>query len=143
MKVWQWLGYLGLLPFVVCLWLFNTPIEGVRGSLLFDPKQTFIFYSVIILSFIAGTLWRKDNIKGESGPQIFSNLFCLYAFSCLFFPLFFALIFLPLGYFSLFLTEYILFNNKGNGYTKPYFTMRLRLTTLVILLHGCALTLWF
>ena len=143
MKTWQWLGYLGLLPFIFCLWLFHMPIEGISNNLLFDPKQTFSFYSAIILSFIAGTLWRKDRVKIQSGAQILSNIFCLYAFVCLLFPLFYTLIFLPLGYFSLLLTEYILFNNKGDGYTKPYFTMRLRLTTLVILLHGFALILWF
>jgi hypothetical protein len=143
MKTWQWLGYLGILPFVFCLWLFNMPVEGMADNLLFDPKQTFIFYSAIILSFIAGTLWRKDRVKGESAGQILSNIFCLYAFLCLLIPLFYALIFLPLGYFSLLLTEYILCNNKEDGYTKPYFTMRLRLTTLVIIFHGFALTLWF
>jgi hypothetical protein len=143
MKTWQWLGYLGLLPFVFCLLLFSMPIEGMTGNLPFDPKKTFIFYSAIILSFIAGTLWKKDRVEGILSGQILSNLFCLYAFLCLLIPLFYALILLPFGYFSLFLTEYILCNNKGNGYTKPYFTMRLLLTICVSLLHGFALILWF
>jgi hypothetical protein len=143
MKIWQWLGYLGLIPFVACLWLFKISIDGTSNDLLFDPQQAFLFYSSIILSFLAGALWRKDTLNQHITMQIFSNFLCLYAFFCLFIPMFFALIFLPIGYLSLLLVEYILCNNKEHGYTQSYFTMRLILSVLVISLHATALMSWF
>jgi len=143
MKIWQWLSYLGLIPFVACLWLFNISINGTSNDLLFDPQQAFLFYSSIILSFLAGALWRKDTLNQHITMQIFSNFLCLYAFFCLFIPTFFALIFLPIGYLSLFLVEYILCKNKEHGYTQSYFAMRLVLSVLVILLHATALMSWF
>ena len=73
MKTWQWLGYLGLIPFVACLWLFNAPIDSALNQTLFNPQQAFIFYSAIILSFLAGALWRKDTLSQDTKMQIFSN----------------------------------------------------------------------
>ena len=143
MQTWQWLGYLGLIPFVACLWLFNTPIDSLSNDILFNPQQAFIFYSSILLSFLAGTLWRKDNLTQQTKMQIFSNFLFLYAFICLFIPTFYALIFLPIGYLGLFLVEHRLCNNKEHGYTHSYFTMRLILTVLVISLHVIALMSWF
>ena len=143
MKTWQWLGYLGLIPFVACLWLFNASIDSALNQTLFNPQQAFIFYSAIILSFLAGALWRKDTLSQDTKMQIFSNLLCLYAFVCLFIPTFYALIFLPIGYLSLFLVEHRFCNNKEHGYTHSYFTMRLILSVLVILLHVIALVSWF
>lgn len=143
MKIWQWLGYLGLIPFAACLWLYQISIDSAANNLLFNPQQAFIFYSAIILSFLAGTLWRKDTLNLHIATQIISNLLCLYAFVCLFIPIFYALIFLPLGYFSLLLAEYMLCNNKETAYTKSYFSMRLRLTVSVIFLHSMAIMFWF
>jgi len=156
MKTWQWLGYLGLIPFLACLWLFEMSFDGSANNLLFNPQQGFVFYSAIILSFLAGVLWRKESgsflagvlWRKESGSehskaQIISNIFCLYAYLCLFLPGFYALIFLPFGYLSLFLAEYLLCNNKQDAFTNPYFIMRFRLTLLVSVLHGIALISWF
>ena len=100
MKTWHWLGYLGLIPFVACLWLTAFPLENFPVN----PQQGFLFYSATILSFISGTLWQKDktihyaNQKSPnqalealeehhwpwSSKQIISNIFCLLAFVCLF-----------------------------------------------------------
>ncbi|MFT6141496.1 MAG: hypothetical protein ACJAYB_003563 [Psychromonas sp.] len=143
MKTWQWLGYLGIIPFVACLWLFEIYTDGAAHNLPFNPQQAFIFYSVIILSFLAGTLWRKDTLTPHIATQIISNFLCLYAFFCLFIPIFYASIFLPIGYFSLFFVEYFLCNNQEDAYTTSYYSMRLRLTVLVIFFHATALMLWF
>jgi len=143
MKTWQWLGYLGLFPFLACLWLFEMSFDGSANNLLFNPQQGFVFYSAIILSFLAGVLWRKEPGGEHSKAQIISNIFCLYAYLCLFLPSFYALIFLPFGYLSLFLAEYLLYNNKQDVFTNPYFIMRFRLTLLVSLLHGIAVISWF
>jgi hypothetical protein len=143
MKIWQWLGYLGLIPFAACLWLFEISIDSAANNLYFNPQQAFIFYSAIILSFLAGALWRKDTLTPHILTQIISNFLCLYAFTCLFMPIFYALIFLPLGYFSLFFVEYFLCNNKEDAYTTSYYSMRLRLTVLVIFFHATALISWY
>lgn len=143
MKTWQWLGYLGLIPFLACLWLFEISFDSSERYLLFNPQQGFVFYSAIILSFLAGVLWRKESGDAHSTAQIISNIFCLYAYFCLFLPGFYALIFLPFGYLSLFLAEYLLCNNKQDALISPYFIMRFRLTLLVSLLHGVALISWF
>ena len=139
MKTWQWLGYLGLIPFFICLWLSASS----SNKLSVNPEQAFIFYSAIILSFLSGVLWRKDTLAQNSKSQILSNILCLYAYLCLLLPIYYALVFLPFGYVGLLFTEYLLCNNKEYAYTKPYFTMRLILTLLVIILHGLALISWF
>lgn len=139
MKTWKSLGYLGLIPFWACLLIFEFP----PNNLLFDPQQAFLFYSMIILSFLAGTLWRKATLAQYSTTLIISNIFCLYAYFCFFLPVIYALIVLPIGYVSLFLVEYLMSKKKECAYTKPYLMMRFVLTLLVSLLHGFALILWF
>lgn len=138
-NTWQWLGYLGLTPFLACLWLFESP----SNNLFFNPQQAFLFYSAIILSFLAGALWRKDSFSAHSTSLIVSNVFCVYACICLFLPVFYALLFLALGYLTLLLAEYLLCNNKENAFTKPYFIMRFILTLFVNVFHGVALISWF
>lgn len=139
MKIWQLLGYLGLVPFIICLIV----VESHPHNLLVDSQQVFHFYSAIILCFIAGTLWKKDSQDSQSNPLIVSNVLCLYAFSCLFLPLYYALIFLPMGYLSLLITEYVLCKKKQHSFTTSYFVMRLVLTLFVSLLHMIALISWF
>jgi hypothetical protein len=78
MKTWQWLGYLGLLPFLACLW----SATFASNSLLDNPQQAFIFYSAIILSFLSGSLWRKDTSALNVKSQMWSNIFCIYAYYC-------------------------------------------------------------
>ncbi|WP_193755536.1 DUF3429 domain-containing protein [Psychromonas sp. psych-6C06] len=142
-KSWQWLGYLGLLPFVGCLWLFKLFEQNTISNMLFNPQQAFQFYSVIILTFLAGTLWRKDPNTTYSATQITSNLFCLYAYIWLFMPLYYSLIFLPVGYLSLLIAEYMLNKNREMLWFTPYFTMRLTLTFVVLILHAVAFLAWF
>ena len=89
MKTWKSLGYLGLIPFIICLIV----VESYPNNFLFNSQQVFHFYSAIILCFLAGTLWEKDSHDSQSTRLIVSNVLCLYAFSCLFLPLNFALIF--------------------------------------------------
>jgi len=139
MKTWQYLGYSGLLPFIILLWTStNTHVVALEKS-----EQAFVFYSTVILSFLSGTLWRKDTLAPNAKAQITSNIICLYSFGCLLLPIFYSLILLPLGYVMLLLVEYLLCNNKEYAFSKHYFTMRLTLTFLVSLLHAAALFLWF
>lgn len=139
MKAWQWLGYLGLAPFIICLF-FPSLIPSQWGV---SPEQGFIFYSAIILSFMSGTLWKKDASAPNTRSQITSIVFCLFSYLCLFFPLYFALIVLPFGYFALLITEYLLCNDKENSFSLQYLKMRILLTLFVSLLHGIAITRGF
>jgi hypothetical protein len=142
-QTWQWLGYLGLLPFVFFLSFSDTTLKVSSYNLPYDSKHAFVFYSAIILSFLAGNLWTKDTKKDQTALPLISNIFCLYAFICLLSPLFLALILLGLGYLSIFLLEYILCKGNESSYSVSYFTMRLLLTFIVCLLHCYALFSWF
>lgn len=134
-NTYQFLGFAGLLPFVGLLCLFSFPSD----YLLINPPQTFIFYSVVILSFISGTLWRKLDTPDNEKPQIISNMFCLFAFICLLIPISAGLYLLIIGYLSIFFTEYVLTQNKQLTEVSDYLKMRLILTITVSLLHCVAL----
>jgi hypothetical protein len=145
MKIWQLLGYLGLLPFIIFLWFF----DNVTSYISVTPQQGFIFYSAIILSFLAGSLWQKHNSARAVKLQIISNAFCLYAFACLFTSINIALLLLPLGYLILMQVEYLLCHNHHPSSSPEkdipahYFMMRFILTITVSIFHGIAYTLWF
>jgi len=143
LKTWELLGYLGLIPFVACLWIFKLTSSNDTTQLFFNPQQAFQFYSIIILTFLAGVLWKKESTQRYSKRQIISNLLCLYAYLWLFMPLFYALIFLPLGYTALIIAEYFFSEKKTQKRISPYFMMRLTLTFSVIILHAIALLAWF
>jgi uncharacterized membrane protein HdeD (DUF308 family) len=133
MKSWQLLGYLGLLPFIACLYL---SIESVNWCT--TGKQAFIAYSAIIVSFIAGSVWRKD-IK----QQIISNIFSLIAFITLLIEPKMALIILAFSFSFLFiyekkLTKFKTEDNRSNEYMR----MRFWLTSIVVLFHIIAYILW-
>ncbi len=135
MKTWKILGYMGLIPFVACLYLSER--EMVWGI---APKSAFIAYSAIILSFIAGTIWRVDRQLQQSHQQIVSNIFSITAFACLLIHHDIALGILAASYLLLFLYE-IRFV-KQSKLKVDYISMRFRLTLAVILLHIVALILW-
>ncbi|MFT5756851.1 MAG: hypothetical protein ACI9LM_001576 [Alteromonadaceae bacterium] len=139
MKSWQLLGYLGLLPFIACLYL---SIETV--DLNITAKQAFIAYSAIIISFISGTLWRKNNNSTYVNQQIISNIVSLIAFVTLLIEPDVALIILAFSFLFLFIFEkksaiYI----KENSVITGYMSMRLWLTLMVVSLHIIAYGLWF
>ena len=135
----QVLGYSGLIPFVACLYL----VQFSGQTLILDPQPGFVIYSAIILSFLAGTLWRKTSVPAHSALQITSNIFCLFACLCLFLPLYYALLLLPLGYLGLLLAEYHLDMKRDSSFTQAYFNLRLILTLTVCSLHALAVMLWF
>jgi len=137
LKTWQFLGYLGLIPFLACLWLSQTSLldESVK------PQQAFIFYSVTILSFLSGTLWHSHPSSNNNKPLIISNILCLFAFGCLLLTISKALLLLPLGYLSVLMTEYLLFK-RDTRHLKSYLFMRIVLTLIVSALHFIAYYIW-
>jgi chromate transport protein ChrA len=167
----QLLGYLGLIPFVIALSFQNLIIELFQQT----PKQVFIFYSAVILSFIAGTLWRKKNDQLSIKRQYLSNLFSLMAFLALLIAQNLALILLAVSYLAILFCEYKLDEAKVEGAkaegtkvegieiestkiestkvkntdaenataeNKQYLNMRLQLTSIVVLLHIIAFSVW-
>jgi chromate transport protein ChrA len=136
MKTWKVLGYLGLIPFIVCLYLSSEVVFlGV------STKQTFVAYSAVILSFIAGTIWRRGVSTHHDKRNIISNIFSLTAFACLLIAQKVALIILALSFILLFFYE----NSIGKQDKKPtnYMNMRFWLTQIVVLLHITAYMLWY
>jgi hypothetical protein len=139
MKSWQLLGYLGLLPFITCLYLSIITIESVIAA-----QQAFIAYSAIILSFIAGSIWREDNNNTDLKQRIISNIFSLIAFVTLLIERDIALIILAFSFLMLFFYEKNLaLLNKEKHREVEYMTMRFWLTLIVIALHSTAYFLWF
>lgn len=136
MRIKQYLGYLGLVPFIMTFALN----DYVEKYLSIPVEKVFIFYSAIILSFIAGTLWRKDTSKVNIKLQLFSNLFSLLAFFTLLLPSHIALLALAKIYLLSLLCEYHFDHGDPENY--DYLQMRMHLTALVITMHIIAFVVW-
>lgn len=136
MQTKQYLGYLGLTPFVLIL-LFE---QTVARLFVQSPVQMFIFYSAVILSFVAGTLWRKQNSHVNTKRQLLSNLFSLLAFTSLLMPHSIALMILATTYLALLSCEH--YFDQVQPDNRSYLKMRLHLTALVIIMHIVAFVLW-
>ena len=131
MQTWRLLGYLGLLPFASAL-----IIASMKTGFEEAARQAFIAYSAVILSFIAGSLWRLDDQYKHQ--QLFSNLLSLIAFSSLLLSNTYALSILIISYVIT-----LLFEIKIAPHSNPtYMNMRLNLTLIVVSMHFVALTLW-
>ena len=139
MKSWQLLGYLGLLPFITSLYL---SVESV--SWVIAAKQAFVAYSAIIVSFIAGSIWRKDDEHTQKKQQIISNSFSLLAFISLLTYTNIALIILSFSFLFLYVYERDLAKcSTDENRTSEYMAMRFWLTLIVISMHITAYILWF
>ncbi|MCF2948217.1 DUF3429 domain-containing protein [Paraglaciecola aquimarina] len=137
MKIWQWLGYLGLLPFIATL------VFSIQAAPLnIDKNMPFIAYSAIILSFMAGTLWRAETELNKQ-KLIVSNTVSLLAFSALLLPEYMALAVLSANYWLLYFYEVKKScATKLSETHKKYLNMRFRLTITVLLFHILASVLW-
>ncbi|WP_445776664.1 DUF3429 domain-containing protein [Shewanella sp.] len=132
-NTWQWLGFAGLIPFVVLsLLAFNHSLLSAEHVLL-----GFISYSAIILSFMAGALWGKavitvldDNI---AKLLIISNVIAIGCWVALLTPFeLSALILLLSGYVYLL---YVEFRSTQIATTARYMTLRTVLTSVVAICH--------
>ncbi|MFT6977599.1 MAG: hypothetical protein ACJAZA_001318 [Shewanella psychromarinicola] len=132
-KTWQWLGFAGLLPFIIL------SVLAFNHSLL-APEHTilgFVSYSAIILSFVAGSLWGKaviltldDNI---AKLLIISNIIALASWIALLTPFVLsALILLASGHLYLL---YVEFKAKQLSTTNGYLTLRTILTSVAVTCH--------
>lgn len=149
-----WLGYLGLLPFIIAVLEISraslSPLGFSSASIggLYAP-YIFITYSAVILSFLGGLLWHKS--MSSSSPQqktfmlIFSNLIVLSGwFSLLIMYLsplgpLISFSVLICGFMIILLAERALEKEMADN---SYWSMRITLTLIVIALHTlCAVLL--
>jgi hypothetical protein len=147
------LGDLGSLPFILLAGLmanahFNGPgLQSASVLGLYAP-YVFIAYSAVILSFLSGVLWERERERSRltepnrltSVTILFSNFIALSAWACLLLiyvaPIMtvFAVCLLLAGFLSLLWVERL--TGAAELFSSSYWSMRLRITILVVLLHA-------
>lgn len=127
------LTYFGALPFFIAVYLSwsQDTFLGVDGI------QWFLTYALVILSFMAGTLWGQavnESIQLKS-IALASNAVTLAAwFAFLLVGPTVVLIISALGFMILYVFEILIMADiKRPDY---YLALRLRVTTLVVIAHG-------
>lgn len=128
-KLWQLLGYAGLIPFLFLTWLYLYGVTKIGLAISF----VFICYSAVIMSFISGSLWLQRHEDGMIMPSLGSNLLSLLAFFSILQTPIVSLILLSLGYLLLIGLEliYDVYQHRPEGYKK----MRIVLTVVVVSCH--------
>jgi len=151
------LGDLGSLPFILLAGVmadahFNGPGLHSASVLGLYAPYIFIAYSAVILSFLSGALWERERERERQRSRLdepnrlatvtilFSNFIALSAWACLLLiyvaPImtFFAICLLLAGFLSLLWVERL--TGAAALFSSSYWSMRLRITILVVLLHG-------
>jgi len=149
------LGDLGSLPFILLAGImadahFNGPGLHSASVLGLYAPYIFIAYSAVILSFLSGALWERERERQPSRLDepnrlatvtiLFSNFIALSAWACLLLiyvaPIMtvFAICLLLAGFLSLLWVERL--TGAAALFSSSYWSMRLRITILVVLLHG-------
>ncbi len=149
------LGDLGSLPFILLAGImadahFNGPGLHSASVLGLYAPYIFIAYSAVILSFLSGALWERERERQRSRLDepnrlatvtiLFSNFIALSAWACLLLiyvaPIMtvFAICLLLAGFLSLLWVERL--TGAAALFSSSYWSMRLRITILVVLLHG-------
>jgi hypothetical protein len=136
------LGYAGLLPFLIPVYLLIT------GSVLpaEDAVTLFLSYSTVILAFLGGSLWGYGLARSHSFLNGFllvgSNLVALLAWAGLllgFFSPHSAVAGLSAGFVLVLLFELrftcFMFAESNAAVKNSYIDLRLTLTAIVILAH--------
>lgn len=136
------LGYSGLIPFLVTVYLLSTGIT-LPG---WNVELIFLSYSTVILAFLGGALWGQS-ISLDDSPfvrmlLITSNLIALSVWLSLNIGVFdqrTAIAVLSVGYsLTLFLELHLsrsLASLAGTHQNRHYLNLRIILTTVVVLLH--------
>ncbi|GAA5317293.1 MAG: hypothetical protein AseanaTS_24980 [Candidatus Pelagadaptatus aseana] len=134
------LTWSGTLPFVGCvLWSILGEYLSVP-QLVLEAYWIFIAYSIVILSFMAGTLWGKANHRSFShhGPLLLlSNVWALLAWLLLMALMAYdhigaaIVLLLAVGYWNLYAVEKRCL--KGS---RDYLDLRKKVTFVVMACHG-------
>lgn len=151
------LGDLGSLPFILLAGVmadahFNGPGLHSASVLGLYAPYIFIAYSAVILSFLSGALWERERERERQRSRqaepnrlatvtiLFSNFIALSAWAGLLLiyvaPIMtvFAICLLLAGFLSLLWVERL--TGAAALFSSSYWSMRLRITILVVLLHG-------
>lgn len=123
------LGYLGVLPFAYLM--LGLPLPSI---VTVEPVQAFIAYSVVILSFMAGAIWRSSPFS-----NVISNLLAIAAFGVLVVPIQSVLVVLVLALLFVLLWGWE-WHSLKHSYSITYWRLRCRLTALTVMCH--VLFLW-
>jgi hypothetical protein len=132
------LGFAGVLPFaisVAALWL-------TRGYAQALAQHAFVMYSLVILSFLAGSLWGNVLAELRSQPAswgrpallraLISNGVALFAVGAvLTSQTFVAAMLLSIGYLA-----FLWYERAAVNWMSWYLRLRWRLTVTVVALHG-------
>ncbi|USE33936.1 DUF3429 domain-containing protein [Endozoicomonas sp. SCSIO W0465] len=132
-----WLAWLGITPFIISLSL------SIKGQSLFETsgEHLFIIYSVIICSFMAGSLWGQvvysENRSRSIIKLLTSNVIALWVFGGLVAGLANQqmLVVLAIGYLATLIIECIYTGPMADGRVKSYLSMRAMVTLVVFILH--------
>lgn len=133
-----WLGYLGLVPFGLCIATFTPDATFLDVN----TRMLFLAYSAIILSFLCGILWSHALTHASHKLSLpiltLSNLICLMAWLVIVItPEQFRLgiVVALAGYICVWLVERIKLNALGNEFPKAYQRLRSHLTIGVGVAH--------
>ena len=126
------LTYFGATPFFLAIYLPLTqqPLLGV------EAVQWFLTYGLVILSFMAGTLWGQVVNASAQVKRIAlaTNIITLAAwFAFLLAGPVLVLLMLALGFIALYLLEWRVMDRVPRP--EYYLALRLRVTALVVLAH--------
>lgn len=127
------LTYLGVLPFLLAIYLHvsHTSFLDIEGT------QWFLTYGLVILSFMAGTLWGQV-VNANSGIKriaLATNAMTLSAwFAFLLAGTASVLPIMALGFIALYILESLLISHVQRP--EYYLGLRLRVTALVVVAHG-------
>lgn len=127
--MWQVLGWSGVLPFVIFLFLTQVKVTHIPWS----SSYLFIVYSACILSFLSGSVWLKGAIDKQQVPTLYSNVVTILAFACVILNNSWSFLLLIVGYITILAIEfrYDLFEQRPSGYK----FMRVWVTNVVIACH--------
>ena len=130
------LTYLGASPFflAIIISLSNQTFLGVEG------RQWFLTYGLVILSFMAGTLWGQVVNASNRIKRIAlaTNAITLAAwFAFLLAGISSVLLILALGFITLYMLESFAISHTQRP--EYYLGLRFRVTALVVLAHGIML----
>jgi hypothetical protein len=126
------LTYLGTLPFFLAIYM-NLSDQVLFGS---DGTRWFITYGLVILSFMAGTLWGQmlnESGRVKSIPAATNVITLIAWFTYLLADSPIVLMTIAFGFVVLYLIELLVISpSKRPVY---YIELRLRVTALVLLAH--------